>query len=183
MRKLFLFMNITLDGYIEAPGHDLSWAHNDYEAFSAGESQDTDAMLFGHRTYEMMKAFWPTPQAAQAVPDVARFMNDRPKYVASHQPFDPGWSNVTVFSGNVVSRVRGLKEQPGGGIIMLGSNTLACSLLEEGLIDEIQVLLNPVVLGKGTPLFQGLSRKIELSEIATRSFKSGSMLLLYKPAV
>src|SRR3954447_479370 len=98
MRKLFLFMNVSLDGYVEAPGHDISAFHGDFEAFSDADQAAVDTMLFGHRTYEMMKAFWPTPQAAQTAPEVARFMNEKQKLVVSHQSFDPGWSKVTVLS-------------------------------------------------------------------------------------
>jgi dihydrofolate reductase len=180
MRRIFLFMNVSVDGYFEAPGHDLSWAKNDFEAFSPGESQETDTILLGHRTYEMMKNFWPTPQAAQVAPEIAKFMNEKLKVVASHKPFEPGWKNAMVVSGDVAGAVRKLKEGPGMGIIMLGSNTLCASLMPEGLIDEFQILVNPVALGEGTSLFKGLSKKVDLTLAETRTFKSGSILLTYR---
>ena len=98
MGKIIVFTNISLDGYFEGPGHDLSGFKNDFEAFPAEPGQETGAFLFGHRTYEGMK-FWATTQAAEMMPEVARFMNETHKYVASRQPFNPEWENVTVLSG------------------------------------------------------------------------------------
>jgi len=181
MRRISLFMNVSLDGYFEAPGNDLSWSVSEIEPFSEG-SQGTDAILLGHRTYEMMKAFWPTPQAMETAPAVARFMNETQKLVASRQPFDPGWERVTVLAGDVLTAVRELKARPGRNIILLGSNALCVSLMQAGLIDEFQILLNPVVIGQGTSLFAGLKEKARLELVDTRRFKSGAVLLTYQTA-
>ena len=90
MRKLLVFTNISLDGYFEGPEHDLSAFKNDFEAFPTEPGDQAGSLLFGRKTYEMMK-FWATPQAAAMAPEVARFMNTTHKYVASHILFDPGW--------------------------------------------------------------------------------------------
>jgi dihydrofolate reductase len=186
MRKIFLFMNVTLDGYFEGPGHDISFfaADNDshHETFSPGQSQEVDTILLGHRTYELMENYWPTPQAEQDNPDVAKFMNETPKVVVSHNAFKPGWPNVTVINDNVAGEIKKLKEQPGKNIISFGSNNLCVSLMPAGLIDEFQILVNPVALGDGTPLFKGLSKKTDLILTETRQFNSGKILLTYKPA-
>jgi dihydrofolate reductase len=181
MRRIFLFMNVSLDGYFEGPGHDISWTKGDYEAFSPAESQEVDTMLFGRKTYEMMRSFWPTPAAAEFAPEVARFMNERRKVVVSHASFDPGWDKVTVISDDVAGEIRRLKEGPGQNIIILGSNNLCVSLMQEGLIDEFQILVNPVVLGAGTSLFEGLPKPAGLRLTATQAFKSGTVLLTYEP--
>ncbi len=181
MRKIFLFMNVSLDGYFEAPGHDISWATHDYEAFSPDESGEVDALLFGRRTYEMMESFWPTPQAAEFAPEVARFMNEKQKLVASHTAFEPGWSNVRVIHGDVPGEVRRIKAGPGKTIAMFGSNTLCVSLMQAGLVDEFQIQVNPVALGAGTPLFTGLSSKVALTLTGTQKFNSGAVLLSYAP--
>jgi dihydrofolate reductase len=178
MRKIFLFQNVSLDGFFEGPGHDLSWSTADFEPFSYGAGSPVDAMLFGHRTYEVMK-YWSTPQAMEAAPEVARSINERPKYVASHQPFDPGWSNVTVLSGDVIGAVRRLKQQPGEAIIMFGSNMLCVSLMEAGLMDEFQILVNPVAIGAGTALFAGLTKRVKLRLVDSHAFASGTVLLRY----
>jgi len=180
MRRIFLFMNVSLDGYFEDEARDISGFHGDFEAFSSGESGEVDTLLLGHTTYEMMK-FWSTPQGVALQPDIARFMNERRKVVASHAPFEPGWSNVTVFSGDVISQVRALKQEPGQNIIIMGSNSLCVSLMQARLIDEFQIVVNPVVFGAGTSLFAGLPGKAELTLVDTTRFKSGAVLLRYVP--
>jgi dihydrofolate reductase len=181
LRKLFVFTNVSLDGYFEAPGHDLSGFTNDFEAFTPGQGQEVDTLLFGHKTYEMMK-YWSTPQAQSNAPEVARFMNEKRKVVVSHTPFEPGWNNVTVISHNAAGEVKQLKAQPGKNIIIFGSNTLCVSLMPEGLIDEFQIMVNPVVFGDGTSLFKGLPKKAVLTLTQSRQFKSGAVLLTYQPA-
>lgn len=183
MRRIFAFINVTLDGYFEGPGHDLSWSHGDFEGFSEERGREVDILLLGKRTYDMMAAFWPTPAAAQMAPDVAAIMNDRRKVVASHAPFDPGWRNVTVFSGateDVVDQVRQLKAQEGGTILILGSSTLCASLVDAGLIDEFQLLVNPVLLGEGTTLFEGLHNRTTLRLRDAHPYPSGKVLLTYE---
>ena len=180
MRKIFLFMNVSVDGYFEGPGHDISAFNAGTEAFDDNNTP-VDTLLFGRRTYEHMKAFWPTPQASEMMPELAKFMNDTQKVVASHSGFEPGWKNVQVISGDVVEQVRKLKAQPGETIGIFGSNTLVVSLMEAGLIDEFQIVVNTVALGEGTSLFKGLSKKVPLVLVDTRKFKTGAMMLTYKP--
>jgi dihydrofolate reductase len=179
MRKLALFMNISLDGYFEAPGHDISGFTNDFEAFPSDPGQQASTLLFGHKTYDMMKSFWPAPQAQTSAPEVSKFMNSALKVVASHTPFDPGWSNVQVISDNVPAQIKQLKEQPGGNILILGSSTLCVSLIQAGLIDEFQIIVNPVLFGGGTSLFNGLPGRLPMVLKGSRQFKSGAVLLTY----
>lgn len=182
MRRIFLFMNASLDGYFEGPGHDISFFNSDddhFEPFSAEAGQEVDTILLGHRTYNLMKSFWPTAMAQESAPEVARFMNEKLKLVASHQPFDPGWRNVQVIYGDVVGAVKQLKEQYGKTIIMFGSNQLCVSLMQAGLVDEFQVVVNPLVLGAGTRLFEGLEQPARLHLRDTHTFKSGKVLMRY----
>jgi len=183
MRTISSFINVTLDGYFEGPNHDISFFKGDKEdnSYFREQSSGRSTMLMGHRTYEMMKAFWPTEQASKENPDVAKYMNEAPKVVVARRPFEPGWRNVTVVSGDVVDEIRKIKEQSGGPIVTLGSNSLCVSLLEEGLIDEVRIMVNPIALGDGTPLFTGLSEAARLTLADTRSFTSGKVLLTYKP--
>lgn len=180
MRKISLFMNISLDGYFENADHDISGFKTDFNAFSSGKGSPVDALLFGHRTYEMMK-FWSTPQALEVMPEIARYMNEKQKFVASRAPFESGWHNVQVLSGDVPAAVRALKHQPGQDILIFGSNSLCVSLLQAGLLDECQIQVNPVLFGAGTALFQGLPQKLALKLIETRPFPSGAVLLVYQP--
>lgn len=182
MRKLWLLMNVSLDGYFEAPGHDISWASGGFEPFSDDDTGSVDAFLFGHRTYDMMKNFWPTPQAAATAPEVATVMNEKNKFVVSHAAFEPGWNNVTVLSGDdVLAEVQRLKDQPGGSIAVFGSNNLCVTLLREGLLDELHILVNPVLLGTGTSLFTGLPEKAALTLTKSQSYPSGATMLTYVP--
>jgi len=181
MRKLSVLTNISLDGYFEAPGHDVTGFTNDFEAFSYHTGAPADTLLFGHNTYEMMK-FWDTPAAQSMPPEVTRFMNDTLKVVASRSPFDPGWRNVLVIHEDVPTQVRQLKEQTGGTILIFGSNTLVVSLMQAGLIDEFQLIVNPVAFAAGTPIFKGLPAKTGFALKDAHPFKSGAVMLTYTPA-
>jgi dihydrofolate reductase len=183
MRNVFVFMNVSVDGYVEGPGHDISWAHGgDSEPFARKQGPAVDLILFGRRTYEMMSAFWPTEQAAAVAPETARFMNEKPKYVASHAAFEPGWDKVTVLRGDVIGQVRRLKEEGVGKIAIFGSNTLCASLAEADLIDEFQMLVNPVLLGEGTSFVRGLRKRAELRLVSAEPQALGGVLLTYARA-
>jgi len=181
MRKIFLFMNVSLDGYFEGPGHDITGFTNDFEAFSDSQGGDVDTLLYGHRTYDMMKV-WGTPKGQEMMPAVADFMTNTNKIVVSHKDFDPGWSKVSVVTGDVVGQIRAYKEQGVGSMAMFGSNNLCVSLMEAGLVDEFQIMLNPVALGAGTPLFSGLSKKVPFRLVTSKTFKSGTVLHTYTVA-
>ena len=184
MTKLFLFMNVSLDGYIEDAAHTTAAFHapdDKFEAFQRRQSGETGTIVLGRKTYDVMKSFWPTPMAQQLLPDVAKYMNESPKFVVSHTPFAPTWENTTVISADVTEQIRTLKAATKGDIIILGSNNLAVTLTQAGLIDEFQIVVNPVVLGVGTPLLLGLPATIRLVYQATHAFDSGKILLTYIP--
>lgn len=181
MRTVTWFVMTSLDGYVEGLGHDLSWAKNDGGAFSAERSESVDTILLGRRTYELMEQFWPTPAASAQSPAIAAFMNDRRKLVASHEPFDPGWENTTVVSGDVPAEIARFKAEPGGDVTVLGSNALCVNLVREDLIDAVQVLVHPVALGGGTSLLAGLPAPIDLARTGAREFDDGTVLLTYEP--
>lgn len=186
MRTISSFMNVTVDGYFEGPNHDISFFKGDDQDNSFFKEQTKDGggatLLLGHRTYDLMKKFWPTEEGKRSNPDMARFMNESPKIVVGHKPFEPGWNKVTVLSGDVIDQIRELKETPGTPIQILGSNSLCVTLLEADLIDEFQIMVNPIALGNGTPLFKGLSGKADLNLTSTRQFDSGKAIHIYEPA-
>lgn len=183
MRSLYLFMMISLDGYFEGPDHDLSW-HNvdaEFNGFATKQLAETGTLLFGKRTYELMAGYWPTPQGSEDDLEVARFMNGMEKFVFSHDPYKADWEHTTAVTGKAaVDAVRRLKAAEGRDIAIFGSNNLCVSLMEEGLVDEFRIMINPVAIGKGTPLFTGLSKKIPLTLIKTKEFKSGNVLHTYR---
>lgn len=181
MGKLFLFMNVSLDGYVADRNHDTSafqTSDSKFEAFQQKQGKGAGTILLGRKTYDMMQQFWPTPMAAQMMPEVAAYMNATPKLVVSRTTFVPEWENTTVISSDVVEQLRRYKAEAAEDIILLGSNNLGVTLLQAGLLDEIQLVLNPVVLGGGTPLFAGLLQR-ELTLKETLQFASGKLLLTY----
>jgi dihydrofolate reductase len=184
MRNLCAFLMVSVDGYFEGVNRDLSW-HNvdaEFQDFAHDHNSRIGTLLFGHRTYELMAGFWPTPQGMAVDPETAVFMNTTPKVVFSRSPLKPEWSNVTVVSANVLDEISKLKSQPGNEIAIFGSNSLLVSLMAAELVDEFRILVAPVALGKGTPLFAGLAKNVKLKLVATRGFNSGNVLHRYVPA-
>jgi dihydrofolate reductase len=144
MGKLFLFMNVSLDGYVEDANHDTSafqTRDSKFEAFQQKQGKGAGTILLGRRTYDIMQQFWPTPMAAQMIPEVAAYMNATPKLVVSHSAFAPEWENTTVISSDVVGQLRRYKAESTEEIIILGSNNLSVTLIQAGLIDEFQIVL------------------------------------------
>lgn len=172
-------MMVTLDGYFEGKDHDISW-HNvdeEFDTFANKQLDEADTLVFGHRTYELMADFWPTQEAKEVAPGTARRMNSFKKVVFSGQVFTPTWEPTTALSD--VQALKDLKQQPGKSIAVLGSSNLAVSLLAAGLIDEVRIMINPVIIGAGTPLFEGINQRTPFTLTSTRTFKNGNVLLCY----
>jgi dihydrofolate reductase len=185
MRQLRSFTSISLDGFFTDAGNDMSWAHkhdDEWNAFTRGNASGDGALLFGRVTYEMMKAFWPTPQAAQMLPEVAKAMNAMPKYVVSRTLAAAEWQNTTVLEGDLVARVQKLKASEGPDLVILGSGSIVSQLTEARLIDEYQLVLIPIVLGKGRTPFQTLNDPRTFGLKKTKSFTNGNVVLWYEPA-
>jgi len=183
MRKIIFFMLISLDGYFEGIGRDISW-HNvdeEFNEFAIEQLSAVGTLLFGRVTYEMMASYWPTPAAKTNDPVVAEKMNATPKLVFSKTLQKGEWQNTRLIKDNFVEETQKLKKQSGKDMIILGSSDLAVTFIEYGLIDEFRVMVNPVVLGDGKSLFNGIKGKFDLSLIKTRTFKNGNVLLYYEP--
>lgn len=186
MQKLIVFNNISLDGYFTAANGDFSWAHignNDAEfnAFVEGNAGGHGQLLFGRITYEMMASFWPTPNAIRTFPKVAEGMNSMKKVVLSRTLASTAWNNTRLIKADLASEVRKMKSEPGNGMAILGSGTIVAQLAPEDLIDEYQFMVNPVVLGKGRTMFDGVKDKLSLKLTKTRTFKNGKVYLCYQP--
>ena len=183
MRKLVVFNSVTLDGYFAGRNGDLSWAHKDdpeWNEFVAGNARGSGPLLFGRVTYEMMVSFWPTPAATKSFPEVAKGMNSAQKIVFSRTLDEVSWNNTKVVKGNLAAEVRKMKKESGGAMTILGSGSIVSQLTQAGLIDEYQLVLNPVVLGEGKTMFDGLKTNVALKRTATRSFENGNVLLTYE---
>jgi dihydrofolate reductase len=183
MPSVMVFNSVTLDGYFTDPNGDMSWAHKndpEWNEFSAGNAKGESTLLFGRKTYEMMASFWPTPQAKQSFPEVAAAMNKQPKVVFSRTLDKVSWNNTRLLKGDLAGEVRKLKGGAGPASVILGSGTIVAQLTEEGLIDQYQVIVNPIVIGKGRTMFDGVSRKVNLKLANERRFKNGNVLLTYE---
>ena len=186
MRKLTVFNFITLNGYYKGPGGDISWHKHAIGAeeneYAKEGAQSNSTLLFGRVTYEMMAGYWPTPAALQQNPGVAEGMNRSEKIVFSRTLKSADWNNTTLVKEDLVTAVKQLKQQPGGPMTILGSGSIVTPLAAQGLIDEYQFMLDPVALGNGTPIFNGLPQQLNLQLKDSRVFKSGIVLLCYQLA-
>jgi dihydrofolate reductase len=185
-RKLRAFMEISVDGYYCDLHGNMNFAHkppddSEWQTFVAGNVKGEGILLFGRTTYEMMAAWWPTPAAAEAMPEVAARMNARPKIVFSRTLRSADWNNTTLLKNDIVETVRLMKEKKGPDMTILGSGSIVTQLASEGLIDEFQIVVNPVALGGGQSLFSGLSQQLDLVLTKSERFNNGSVVLWYIP--
>jgi dihydrofolate reductase len=182
VRKLFSFFFTSLDGYHEGPDQDMSWhqVDDEFDEWDLAQLEEAGLLLLGRVTYEGFAEFWPTPDALEADPVRAKRLNTMPKVVVSRTLREAAWENTTIAGPDTEAEVRKLKEQPGRDIAIIGSARLTASLLDAGLVDEVRVLLNPTVTGRGAPAFP-VSRQVSLELLRSRQFHNGNMLLVYRP--
>jgi dihydrofolate reductase len=178
MRQVSARLFITLDSVIEAPE---KWVKADDEMFAAleGDYEQSDALLLGRRTYETFAASW--PERGNDVPN-AYWMNTTPKYVASTTLKSPEWNNSLVIEGDVAEAVRRLKQGDGKTILINGSGQLVRTLIRDQLLDELRLLVHPVVVGSGIRLF-GEGDPAELTLADSRVYSNGVIGLTYRPTV
>ena len=185
MRKLMVFNSVTIDGYFTDKNGDMSWAHKqdpEWDDFVANNAKSGGELLFGRLTYDLMVSFWPTPAAAQMFPDVAKGMNEAPKVVFSRTMDKASWNNTRLFKGDLENEVQKLKAEPGDQLVLMGSGMIVSQLAQAELIDEYQIVLNPIVLGGGRTMFEDVKNKLNLKLTNTRTFKNGNVVLTYEPA-
>lgn len=184
MRKLIVFNNVSLDGYFVDANGDMSWAHSndaEWNAFTAENAGGSGVLVFGRVTYDMMASFWPTPMAMEMMPEVAAGMNSMPKIVFSRTLSEASWNNTRLVKSDVVAAMRKLKQEPGPDMVILGSGSIVSQFAQEGLIDEYQIVVHPLVLGKGRTLFESVKEKLPFKLSKSRAFGNGNVLLCYEP--
>jgi len=188
MRKLIVFNHVTLDGYFVDANGDFRWAHagNDdpeYQAFVAENAGGGGQLLFGRKTYDLMASYWPTPVADKHDPVVAAGMNNMSKVVFSKTLDQASWKNTLLVKSDMVAEVRKMKAESGPGMAILGSGSIVAQLARENLIDEYQMMVDPVALGKGRTMFDGIREKLTLKLTKTRTFQNGKVFLCYAPSL
>jgi dihydrofolate reductase len=182
-----VFNSVTLDGYFTDARGDMSWAHQgaddpEWQEFVAGNASGSGRLVFGRKTYEMMASFWPTAAARQQMPEVAEGMTRMEKIVFS-RTLDAGkvtWQNTRLVKTDPAEEIRRLKAAPGEDMVILGSGTIVALLTEAGLVDEVRMVMTPVVLGAGRTMFDGVKRKPELALKDSRPFRNGKVVLTYE---
>ena len=181
---------MSLDGYVAGPKGELDWFV--HEGFMIGTEfgqyaremiSSVDAILLGRLTYQEFASYWPT--ATDNDPVITERINNLPKIVFSKtlERVEWGrWNNARLVKGNPAGEVRRLKEQPGKDLVIYGSAQLVSALMKESLIDELHIVIQPVVLGNGKPEFKDLNQRHNLKLVEAKPFKSGAVLLRYQPA-
>ena len=181
MRKVVSSFFISLDGVVEAPDKWHFPYFNDEMGAAVGEAIGaSDALLLGRRGYQEFAAYWPQQDPASS-PFVS-IMNDTPKFVASTTLENvDDWQNSTLLQGDLADAVNALKAQPGKNIGMSGSATLVRSLLEKELVDELRLLVHPLVVGSGSKLFENGTPAVSLELVDSSTFSTGVVDLTYRP--
>jgi dihydrofolate reductase len=182
MGKLIVWNVASLDGYFEGPEpwdlslHETIWG-DELAALSDAQLADTEALVFGRRTYEGMAAHWTS--GAESGP-IADAMNALPKIVVSNTLTDPKWNNTTLVSSDAVEALRKIKAKSERNLYVYGSAELLSSLLSAGLVDEYRLGIAPLLLGRGNPLFKRSDLRIDLELIKTQPLKNGGVVLYYR---
>jgi len=183
MSKLSAFNFITLNGFFKGLDDDISWHNHGEEETRYSEKMLSlgNILLFGRKTYEQMASFWTSDLAKEMFPHVAKGMNDAEKIVFSTQP-EPAeiWENTRFVTGNIFESIQQLKLSQEKDLTILGSGSIVSQLASQNLIDEYQIMIDPVILAKGTALFEGLNHNLKLTLIGVRTFSGVSVLIEYK---
>ncbi len=187
MRNIIVFDLVTVDGFFCGPNGEIDWMKTDdeFQKFSEEQTGTFGAFIFGHTTYDLMHDYWSTPEALKSDPVVTNLMRETWKLVFSKTliPVEnrPEWKHVKILRDIGAEEIRGWKKMDGKDIAIFGSGTIIQQMANLGLIDEYRLLVNPLILGKGKPLFKDV-RKTDLELAASRTFGNGNILLAYRPA-
>jgi dihydrofolate reductase len=187
MGKVVVTEFVSLDGVVEDPGGAEDYEHggwafefprgDDGDKFKIDETEQSDALLLGRKTYEGFADAWPSREG-----EFADKFNQMPKYVASTTLKDPEWTNSTVIEGDLAEAVSKLKQEIDGDIVVHGSPTLVRALTDEGLVDEYRLMVYPVVLGSGKRLFDESSQRANLRLVDSQTVGEGIVILTLEPA-
>ncbi|HEX2347761.1 MAG TPA: dihydrofolate reductase family protein [Ktedonobacterales bacterium] len=190
MRRIISMIHLSLDGFASGPNDELDWIAYDeeLERYAHSLHAQTDAVIWGRRTYQGMASYWLTipgnPESTPAELEHAQYLQDATKIVVSrtldHIDWD-GAQNTVLIKDNIADEINRIKQQPGKDIWFLGSPVLAQTFMQLDLIDEYRININPTVLGQGKPLFAGVTRAFPLRLLESRALTSGVIALRYEP--
>jgi dihydrofolate reductase len=182
MGRLSVFNFVSMDGYFEGPNRDISWHKHDAEQneYAVQMLKSENVLLFGRVTYDLMASYRPMPIGIKSNPVIAEGMNSAEKIVFSRTLKEAKWNNTRLVKDDICGVIRKAKETSGKNMTILGSGSIMTQFAQEGLIDEYQFMVDPVVLGGGTPIFKGIKGMLNLKLASTRTFRNGSVLLCYQ---
>jgi dihydrofolate reductase len=186
MSNLVLFIHTSLDGFVAGPNAEMDWIIVDDEIFEyVGDRVDeADTALYGRVTFQMMEAYWPTaadqPTATKHDIQHSRWYMKANKFVMSKTLQAENFKNTTIISDHLSTNINKLKQATEKDILIFGSPSASHSLMEENLIDECWLFVNPILLGKGIPLFKNINHKTKLKLVSNHVFSNGVVCLYYK---
>lgn len=186
MVSLTSFTSVSLDGYYCSPTGDMSWAHADptdaeWQAFVSGNAGGDSALVFGRVTYALMASYWPTPMAQAQQGAVAAHMNRLQKITYSRTLNAVSWTNTTLVRDDLVGDMRARKSNGAQDMVILGSGSIVAQLADAGLINRMQLVVVPVILGAGKSPFSGVTGPRRMQHTGTRTFGNGNVVLDYQP--
>jgi dihydrofolate reductase len=188
MSKITVFTHVSADGFFAGPNGEIDWfkaiqKDKDYDEFTRQQSSGGNALIFGRKTYEMMKSYWPTPDAIKSDPQMAEVVNHNQKFVFSKTlnsvTEEPNWKNIKLLHEIDPREIRKLKDEK--EITILGSGSIVQQFANLGLIDEYELMIAPVVLGSGKSLFKDV-KQMHLKLLEVRAFKNGIVMQRYRSA-
>jgi dihydrofolate reductase len=185
MRTVASFIFTSLDGFYEGPNGELDWPNVDaeFDDFAIHQLDDADTLGFGRATYDHMAGYWPTAEAEANDPAITSRMNGMDKLVFSRTLADASWTGATVLRGEAAEQIGEIKARDGKDLLIIGSAHLTAELLTAGMLDELRIMIFPIVLGQGRSLFEDLQTRAALTLLRVRQFDSGNMLLTYQPTL
>lgn len=168
---------MSLDGFFTGTDGVFNWFTPDEQFFEYAKDllRSVDAIVFGRKTYQMMAEYWPTAPASE----IEKKMNGLPKIVFSSGLRSVDWQHTTLLATDPIDEIARLKQLPGQDMVIFGSAMLSAALLKAGLVDEYRVILAPVLLGRGLPMFSSVTERMNLRLFGSRSFASGICVLSY----
>jgi len=185
MRKIISFMHMSLDGFVAGPAGEMDWIKVDEEIFDyvGKRISEGDTALYGRVTYQMMESYWPTaaekPTATRHDIEHSKWYCNVQKVVLSKTMKDENLTNTRIISDNISDRINEIKQEEGTDILLFGSPTATHTLIQLNLIDGYWLFVNPIILGRGIPLFADIKDKIKLTLLNSRQFTSGVTELNY----
>jgi len=182
-----MFNLVSLDGYFARSNGEIDWhvVDDEFNKFAIEQTKSFGAILFGRTTYQLFEDHWPKaftdPATSEDDREIAKIINDIEKIVFSRTLQSVTWNNTKLFKEVIPQEIEKLKNQEGSDIVIFGSGTIVQALTNLRLIDEYRIMINPVILGEGKPLFKNIDKQLKLKLLETKTFQSGNVLLYYQP--